>query len=136
MISPRKFKYMNLDVNLKYIILCIEVYDLEIKINPIQKSGVGVWEDKDFPKCHFTLHNDPCSVSLELGSGRTGVILRPPEPSSTLHSRRIQIEHGNSPIPFFGSDRSPRRGNVGSLSVRLSVYFMHSSSLEAFKQFN
>ena len=25
---------------------------------------------------------------------------------------------------FFGSDRSPRRGDLGSLSVRVSVYFM------------
>ena len=34
----------------------------------------------------------------------------------------------------FGSDRSPRRGNLGSLSVCPSVYFIDSSFVEAFKQ--
>ena len=31
---------------------------------------------------------------------------------------------------LFGSDRSPRRANVGSPSVRLCVHFMHSVALE------
>ena len=35
---------------------------------------------------------------------------------------------------FFGSDRSPRSGNVGSVSVGPSVYLMHCSLAKAFKQ--
>ena len=43
----------------------------------------------------------------------------------------------NSPprifLDFFGSDRSPRRGNLGSPSVRLSVYFIEYSVEKASK---
>ena len=33
-------------------------------------------------------------------------------------------------VPIFGSDRSPRCADVGSVSVRLSVHFIHSGFLK------